>query len=426
MTYKALREKISGSDNYEHFKSLNITVNCPHLDFQKQFEGINDIYRFFRQQAQAWEKVNNEIPGTLKNSKNHFSNLRDRIANFVEQNLNVNGNALQNNWRNLSNQLKRRKTMNGGTPIFLAEAPETSYLIEIYNDYPEAFGGLHEFIVTPDNQNIDLRNASPSKLKGYILGYEFRLQDHTEIQQRRDNEKISLGHIRSKYEDYLQQAEKDLQDTIKKTKANYDEYVQAIDELEKAKEESFEKWFGQSKQDFISFFENAKEDAQNLREVYRERLRFAGPVEYWQERASDMKQNGEWWMRWFGGSIILAASSIFLLLWLVPDSMTASLFKGDPEAIKWTLLFVTFISFLAYGVRTFSKLTFSSYHLARDAEEREQLTHIYLALKKDSNVEEEDRHLILQALFSRAETGLLKDDAAPTMPASVLEKFRNI
>ena len=31
-------------------------------------------------------------------------------------------------------------------------------------------------------------------------------------------------------------------------------------------------------------------------------------------------------------------------------------------------------------------MTFSSFHLSRDAEEREQLTHFYLALKKDTTI----------------------------------------
>lgn len=66
---------------------------------------------------------------------------------------------------------------------------------------------------------------------------------------------------------------------------------------------------------------------------------------------------------------------------------------------------------------------FSSYHLARDAEERHTLTYFYLALLKDSAAKEEDKNLILQALFSRVETGLLKDDSGPTMPHENITKI---
>ena len=84
---------------------------------------------------------------------------------------------------------------------------------------------------------------------------------------------------------------------------------------------------------------------------------------------------------------------------------------------------ITIISFLAYGMRSLNKLMFSSFHLARDAEERKKLTYVYLALKEQGAVDKEDRHIILQSLFSRAETGLLKDESSPTMPSTLMDKF---
>jgi len=78
---------------------------------------------------------------------------------------------------------------------------------------------------------------------------------------------------------------------------------------------------------------------------------------------------------------------------------------------------------LAYGIRVLARITFSSFHLARDAEEREQLTHIYLALKKDTTIDQEERKLIMQSIFSRADTGLLKEDSSPTMPGNIMSNI---
>ena len=52
----------------------------------------------------------------------------------------------------------------------------------------------------------------------------------------------------------------------------------------------------------------------------------------------------------------------------------------------------------------------------RDAEEREQLTYLYLALIQDVNIDQSSRDIVLQALFSRSETGLLQKDSSPSMP----------
>lgn len=62
------------------------------------------------------------------------------------------------------------------------------------------------------------------------------------------------------------------------------------------------------------------------------------------------------------------------------------------------------------------KYMFSNFHLARDAEEREKLTYLYVSLLNKGDFSEDERKIVLQALFSRSDTGLLKEDSSPTMP----------
>ena len=61
----------------------------------------------------------------------------------------------------------------------------------------------------------------------------------------------------------------------------------------------------------------------------------------------------------------------------------------------------------------------SSYHLSRDAKERKNLSYFYLALIEKGAVSDKERALILNSLFSRSDTGLLKGEAAPSMPTNV-------
>jgi hypothetical protein len=98
------------------------------------------------------------------------------------------------------------------------------------------------------------------------------------------------------------------------------------------------------------------------------------------------------------------------------------------NSLKYTLLLFSLISIGAYIIHIFVKLTLSSYHLARDAEERHQLAHFYLSLinREDNKFDKEDRAVILQALFSRADTGLLKGDHAPTMPNNIIEHLKSL
>lgn len=100
----------------------------------------------------------------------------------------------------------------------------------------------------------------------------------------------------------------------------------------------------------------------------------------------------------------------------MPEAFSHSLLKGDPLAIRGIIILATIISFGAYLIRLFVKMTLSSFHLERDSEEREQLTHVYLALVNENKIDKSERDFILQSLFSRADTGLLGNDSGPTMP----------
>ena len=112
------------------------------------------------------------------------------------------------------------------------------------------------------------------------------------------------------------------------------------------------------------------------------------------------------------------------ILLISPSWIFENIFKENATAvIRWSLIFIALLSLIAYTVKSISKVMFSSYHLARDAEERHTLTYFYLALLKDSAAKEEDKNLILQSLFSRVDTGLLKDDSGPTMPHESITKI---
>jgi len=92
----------------------------------------------------------------------------------------------------------------------------------------------------------------------------------------------------------------------------------------------------------------------------------------------------------------------------------------DIETVKRQSFKDIIYSSFFYILRLLIKMTLSSYHLASDAQERHQLTYQYLSLLQAKVIEEKDREIILQSLFSRADTGLLKGDSSPTMPDGLL------
>lgn len=158
-----------------------------------------------------------------------------------------------------------------------------------------------------------------------------------------------------------------------------------------------------------------QEKVNSLEQSFTEQLRLKKPVERWAESA---KAYNFW-------SIVLSVAVV--LVSMVGLCFGYNLIRTLPESAKGIFSLQSFRSaallfFLSaayfYLVRILARLLFSSLHLARDAKEREYLTHVYLALIIEGGVvDESSRELVLQALFSRSNTGLLGDDSSPTMPS---------
>ncbi len=113
--------------------------------------------------------------------------------------------------------------------------------------------------------------------------------------------------------------------------------------------------------------------------------------------------------------------SYFFISWLLGLKTEIKL-----NTLEGIILFGVIISSFAILIRTFSRLAFSSFHLQRDSEEREQLTHLYLALSNETDIDVDSRKIVLQALFSRAETGLLGHENGPTMPGGLSDIVSNL
>lgn len=156
-----------------------------------------------------------------------------------------------------------------------------------------------------------------------------------------------------------------------------------------------------------------------LENLYSEKLKLEAPATYWEEMAKQYSRKGTTWL-WV--SIGLAAG-------ILAGLITLFFSIQDPAGgqIQWISLIrsYTLITAIAgigfYMLRLTVRMTMSSYHQSRDAEERNKLSYFYLALTEKGAVSEKERALVINALFSRSETGLLKGDATPSMAQNVTD-----
>ena len=98
-----------------------------------------------------------------------------------------------------------------------------------------------------------------------------------------------------------------------------------------------------------------------------------------------MKIQGWWAMGILVSLVLIVCYSLGVILWKSPDQIYLSWFNGDKSAaIRWTLIYITLLSFVAFVIKVVTKFMMSSFHIARDSEERHTLTYFYLSLLKDS------------------------------------------
>ena len=169
------------------------------------------------------------------------------------------------------------------------------------------------------------------------------------------------------------------------------------------------------------FEQDYQERIKILENTYTKLLQLKGPAEYWDELAKSYRGRG-WWLLGVVGLIgVVVFGSLLALLFDCDKLPLLNHVNFDAATVRASLIFVVLTSVAGYLLHLFTRLSISSFHLARDYRERFQLTRVYLALIKDGDIQNEEstRQLILQSIFSRSDTGLLKGDHALTMPVAL-------
>jgi len=247
---------------------------------------------------------------------------------------------------------------------------------------------------------------------GAMVGYEF-LSSESPVSGRVESERRSLEGVRTRFQESIddlitetQKIKNSYSDWDNRSKLQADRRHLAIKRLTNKRVSSQNK---KADERFASWSDNI----QNLEETYKDLLRLKKPAEYWNKAAKKYAAQGVIFF------LLLVLVTICGIVWFADFFVAWLLGQNLPfnfSSIQGIVLYGSIAAIYAYLVRVISRLTFSSFHLMRDANEREQLTYLYLSLSNETEVDQKSREIVLQALFSRSETGLLAQEHGPTMP----------
>ncbi len=415
MTQKEVRELLQNAADPEWFKNYEFKWEPSYLGIKIELKGYAEVFQYIDRQASGWEKVKTELPSQLEKSKEYFVSTRKELVNFLQNKRKTESIG------DLSFYEAKPDIQDPNDVHYLPfQVPEVPFLIELSYQSEEYFEGAYDLLI---EKNLNLNQVTADYMTGALMAYEFRHQEDSRIVKRRNVEKSSIARLRNEFEHYYEKTETHVNEYLANNKSKVEKHAVQMDDLKQEKDEMFEKWFSEVSSSETKFNSQSHERIKELEELYQEKLKLEAPAKYWSDRALKLNSEGKKWLFALIASGAIAIISLGIVLYFISDGTLAELFEKTGSAIRWSLVFITFVSFLAYGIKTFAKLTFSAYHLVRDAEEREQLVYVYLALVKEKGVDDTERHLIMQSIFSRADTGLLRDDSSPTMPGNIVDKF---
>ena len=153
-----------------------------------------------------------------------------------------------------------------------------------------------------------------------------------------------------------------------------------------------------------------------LENTYREKLKLEEPEKLWNEKA---KNYGKAYKLWGVFVILLSGAIVYFINKIITEFYFNSRLDSisDNDVLNYfpkTFLFVGILSLALYVLRVFVKITLSNKHLQLECEQKAVLTRFYQALVYEGqNINENERLIIFNTLFSKTESGLIKLSDTP-------------
>ncbi|WP_296125504.1 DUF6161 domain-containing protein [Pseudomonas sp. Ga0074129] len=378
------------------------------------FQSLRSLLAFFEAEASFW-KERKQIVQSERSHTNHthlhagevfaqavnaIKDWKENIDAWTDDDL---SRQLQQVQQSYFQRLQRDWLWSGH--------PYVEPFVQCLKEHGETTGSAFlDFSIRNSVQSI----SNIEHFKGYMYAYEFANQD-SQITKRRNGEKVSLGHLRTQFAEAkdmlfaeVDELKTSIEDWDTQNRAESSRLVRVQKALGRRKIKTQSNAFERQLTEWT-------EKVAILENTYEEKLKLKKPAEYWAKSARKFGIQGGLWTLAIVALVVVAAINFqeIFVTWLQGRETPVQL-----NTIQGVILYGSIAGVYAFLLRVLSRLAFSSFHLMRDAEEREQLTYLYLSLTNEAEIDKESRDIVLQALFSRSETGLLAQEHGPTMPGA--------
>ena len=371
---------------------------------EREFTTINQLQDFIDGEVEFWSQCNE---GKVTEIRNYFSDIKSNLNYFLNS-------YNQNNQYNANDYFERvlNSLRNKRFPLVFSETQIAKFILEQYRVSFRRANGVIEYIFSIDDNFSYLSNKE--HFEGVLEAYRYRNQE-IEFTKLEDNFDESIMEIKEKIirtHDNLYKISKEYKENLKESYSGFSSLIS--------------NWRDETKNEVERYLKDKFNTFEDLERAYKEKLKLEAPIDYWDKLNNEYNQKGKTWTIAAISTSAIMMGLLMIILYNIPSQLNVTLDRFNFQSLRATLILTVLISIGIYLIRLFVKLALSSYHLSRDAKERYQLTYVYLALINEGKISEQDRNIVLQALFSRADTGLLKGDSSPTLPDGMINQITKL
>lgn len=388
----------------KYLENKNAKIELFPEKIEREFTTINQLKVFVDGEVEFWSQCNE---GRANEIRSHFNNIKSDLNyffNFYNKNSEYNANDYLN--RVLKNLGCKR------FPLVFSETQIGKFILEQYNVSYQYANAAVDYLFNTSNSLSNISNKE--YFKGVLEAYKYR------------NQEIAF----TKLEDNFDESILDIKEKIIKTHDNLykvsKEYHQNLIESYNDFSGDISNWRDTIKSEVESYLKEKVSTFKDLEISYKEKLKLEAPIDYWDKLCNEYNKKGKIWTTIAVITSVIIIMLLMIILYNVPSQLNVTLDSFSFQSLRATLILALLVSIGVYLIRLFVKLALSAYHLSRDAKERYQLTYVYLSLINEGKISDQDRTIVLQALFSRADTGLLKGDSSPTLPDGILNQLTKL
>lgn len=410
--------------------SIHPIYSTESISFESSLEELENIL-----------EVNYNIWKNLKKNEDNinyievYQNLKNKISNFFAYFNSVNDigdisdetlyNSIYNYISDSSQYLenKRKYIINIEAPI--NKDKNFIKIIEFYKYYQEqkfdniSLATQHYIIIykNPEKAGNFLNNTN---LYYYYPAFHYlKEQFNIEFSNTKiDNEINILKTELSTIEEIIPKRKNEILNYMKSTSNEFDIWKNDFKENINDWRDEIDEWKEKMEKKLII-----------LENTYREKLKLEEPEKLWNEKA---KNYGKAYKLWGVFVILLSGAIVYFVNKIITEFYFNSRLNSisDNDVLNYfpkTFLFVGILSLALYVLRVFIKITLSNKHLQLEYEQKAALTRFYQALVYEGqNINENERLIMFNTLFSKTESGLIKLSDTPNdienMIFSILSK----